>query len=61
MLFCAARLIDSRARTMPTKAFVGMVRARESINRAAQNNIKQFLQAVETVDVEKPMFPNEKK
>ncbi len=42
-------------------AFVGMVRARESINRAAQNNIKQFLQAVETVDVEKPMFPNEKK
>ena len=42
-------------------AFVGMVRARESINRAAQNNIKQFLQAVETVDIEKPMFPNEKK
>ena len=31
-------------------AFVGVVRARESINRAAQNNIKQFLQAVETVD-----------
>ncbi len=42
-------------------AFVGMVRARESINRAAQNNIKQFLQAVESVDVNKPMFPNEKK
>ena len=42
-------------------AFVGVVRARESINRAAQNNIKQFLQAVETVDVRKPMFPNEKK
>lgn len=42
-------------------AFVGMVRARESINRAAQNNIKQFLQAVETVDIEKPMFPSERK
>ena len=42
-------------------AFVGVVRARESINRAALNNIKQFLLAVETVDVRKPMFPNEKK
>ncbi len=41
-------------------AFVGAIRARESINRAAQNNIKQFLQALETVDVNKPMFPNEK-
>ena len=41
-------------------AFLGVTRARESINRAAQNNIKQFLQAVETVDISKPMFPNEK-
>ena len=41
-------------------AFVGVVRARESINRAAQNNIKLFLQAVETVDVQKPMFPIQK-
>ena len=30
---------------------------RESINRAVQNNITQFLQALETVDVQKPMFP----
>lgn len=41
-------------------AFIGAIRARESINRAAQNNIKQFLQAVETIDIEKPMFPNQK-
>ena len=39
-------------------AFAGVVRARESISRSAQNNIAQFLQALETVDVSKPMFPN---
>lgn len=38
-------------------AFMGITRARESINRAAQNNIKLFLLALETVDVSKPMFP----
>lgn len=38
-------------------AFMGVARARESINRAVQNNITQFLQALETVDVQKPMFP----
>lgn len=38
-------------------AFLGIARARESINRAVQNNITQFLQALETVDVQKPMFP----
>ncbi len=38
-------------------AFKGLVRARESINRAIQNNITQFLQALEMVDVQKPMFP----
>jgi uncharacterized protein YceK len=39
-------------------SFLGVARARESINRAVQNNITQFLQALETVDVKKPMFPN---
>jgi len=39
-------------------AFAGVVRARESISRSAQNNIAQFLQALETVDVSKPMFPS---
>lgn len=38
-------------------AFLGVARARESINRAVQNNITQFLQALETVDIQKPMFP----
>lgn len=36
---------------------LGEARKRESINRAVQNNITQFLQALETVDVKKPMFP----
>ena len=30
---------------------------RQSLNLAVQNNILQFLQALETVDVKKPMFP----
>ncbi len=38
-------------------AFLGLVRARESVNRAVQNNILQFLQALESVDMTKPMFP----
>lgn len=38
-------------------AFEGVTRVRESINRAVQNNIKQFLQALETIDASKPMFP----
>jgi hypothetical protein len=38
-------------------AFVGIIRVRESINRAVQNNISQFLQTLGTVDVNKPMFP----
>lgn len=39
-------------------AFAGVIRMRESLNRSAQNNISQFLQALETIDVNKPMFPN---
>lgn len=39
-------------------AFYGIVRGRESINRSVQNNITQFLQALETVDIKKPMFPS---
>jgi hypothetical protein len=38
-------------------AFAGVIRARESVNRAVQNNITQFLQALETVDLSRPMFP----
>lgn len=52
-----AQSIDSSGTTPVDYAFMGVARARESINRAVQNNITQFLQALETVDVNKPMFP----
>lgn len=38
-------------------AFAGIVRARESGNRAVQNNISQFLQALNAADVVKPTPP----
>lgn len=49
--------ISSSGTTPFDHAFMGIARQRESINRAVQNNITQFLQALETVDVQKPMFP----
>ncbi|MBC3381800.1 UDP-N-acetylglucosamine acyltransferase [Serratia fonticola] len=52
--------ISSVGTVSPGYAFAGIVRARESINRAVQNNITQFLQALETVDMTKPMFPTKK-
>jgi uncharacterized lipoprotein YajG len=42
-------------------AFAGRARMIESANRAVQNNILQFLQALESVDVTKPMFPSANK
>lgn len=48
--------ISSSGTTPLDYAFMGVARARESINRAVQNNITQFLQALETIDVKKPMF-----
>ena len=41
-------------------AFAARVRLLESINRSVQNNIIQFLQVLETVDMDKPMFPSNK-
>ena len=41
-------------------AFVGAVRAVASMHRSVQNNIIQFLQVLETVDMDKPMFPSNK-
>jgi len=41
-------------------AFAARVRQLESINRSVQNNIIQFLQVLETVDMDKPMFPSNK-
>ncbi len=52
-----AQDISSSGTTPGDYAFLGMARMRESINRAVQNNITLFLQALETVDANKPMFP----
>jgi hypothetical protein len=49
--------ISSSGTTPADYAFLGVTRQIESANRAVQNNITQFLQALETVDVKKPMFP----
>ncbi|MBA7934099.1 UDP-N-acetylglucosamine acyltransferase [Klebsiella sp. RHBSTW-00215] len=50
--------IESTGTVPASYAFVGVVRARESINRAVQNNITQFLQALESIDLTRPMFPS---
>lgn len=52
-----SQTIASTGTVSATYAFVGVVRMRESINRAVQNNVSQFLQALETVNLDKPMFP----
>jgi len=38
-------------------AFPGVTRAWESVNRSASNNIKQFVQALETAGINKSLFP----
>lgn len=54
-------IINSEGTTPLGYAFAGITRARESINRAVQNNILQFLQTLDTLDISKPMFPANKK
>ena len=49
--------VETTGTTPGDYAFLGLARQRESINRAVQNNISRFLQALETVDLSKPMFP----
>lgn len=49
--------ISSSGTTPFDHSLIGAIRALESINRAVQNNIAQFLQTLDTVDVSKPMFP----
>jgi hypothetical protein len=51
--------IDASGTVPASYAFMGVIRARESVNRSVQNNITQFLQALETVDLRRPMFPTE--
>ena len=38
-------------------ALLGFIRARESVNRAVQNNITTFLQDLEGINLKTPMFP----
>lgn len=48
----------STAHTTPADfAFNARIRINDSINHAVQENIAQFLQALESVDIRKPMFP----
>ncbi|NYZ15304.1 UDP-N-acetylglucosamine acyltransferase [Azospirillum sp. RWY-5-1] len=49
--------VDTKGEVPFEYAFIGVVRARESANRSIQNNILQFLQQLETVNLERPMFP----
>lgn len=52
-----SRSISSEGTTPADFAFNGIARKIESVNRAVQNNITIFLQDLETIDVNKPMFP----
>jgi hypothetical protein len=48
----------SSSHTTPADfAFNARIRINDSINHAVQDNIIQFLQALESVDIRKPMFP----
>ena len=53
--------ISTSASAAPTPGviyFAGVDGVHESINRSVQKNFIQFLQALETVDMDKPMFPS---
>ena len=49
--------VASQGTTPFNYAFFGAIRARESVNRAVQNNIAKFLQQAQTIDLDRPMFP----
>jgi len=53
------RNISSEGITPLDFALIGAIRVRESVNRAVQNNITQFLQDLETININKPMFPSQ--
>ena len=55
--------VSTSASAPPTPGviqFAGVDGVHESINRSVQNNIIQFLQVLETVDMDKPMFSSNK-
>ena len=49
--------IDTIGKSPFSDNWIGFVRARTSINRAIQKNISNFIRAIESVDIDKPMFP----
>lgn len=49
--------ITSTGLSTDVSACSGFGCIREALNKSVQNNIAQFLQVLETVDVSKPMFP----
>lgn len=49
--------VSSKGATNSTDPMVPLGRVREAFNGAVQNNITQFLQSLETLDIQKPMFP----
>jgi hypothetical protein len=49
--------ISSIGTTPIDYSFMANIRGRESINRSVQNNITKFLQSIETINIQKPMFP----
>ena len=55
--------VSTSASAPPTSGviqFAGVDGVHESINRSVQKNIIQFLQVLETVDMDKPIFPSNK-
>lgn len=56
-LIFTQNITSSSAATDSSACMNGFACVREAVNKAVRNNITQFLQALETVDVQKPMFP----
>lgn len=52
-----SRSISSQGAVPADFAFDFRARRIESVNRTVQNNITMFLQDLETIDINKPMFP----
>jgi len=51
-----SELIESKGIVPMNYAFVGFVRARESVNRAIRNNIADFIHSLDQADLTKPVF-----
>ncbi len=49
--------VASKGSVAASEAFLGVIRARAAASNSVRENIKQFLRELETVDINKPMFP----